>query len=87
LLDLGLRMLAVLCAGVPGSTEVVAVEAAFAVPLPASLRGSKAHGWLPAPAALECHATRTGRASLHGQWPRYLLGVGGAGQEATRLPE
>jgi putative RecB family exonuclease len=33
LLDLGIRMLAVLCAAVPDSTEVVAVESAFAVPL------------------------------------------------------
>jgi putative RecB family exonuclease len=33
LLDLGTRMLAVLCAGVPDATEVVAVESAFAVPL------------------------------------------------------
>ena len=33
LLDLGTRMLAVLCAEVPDSTEVVAVESAFAVPL------------------------------------------------------
>jgi hypothetical protein len=33
LLDLGIRMLSVLCAEVPDSTEVVAVESAFAVPL------------------------------------------------------
>jgi CRISPR/Cas system-associated exonuclease Cas4 (RecB family) len=33
LLDLGTRMLAVLCAEVPDATEVVAVESAFAVPL------------------------------------------------------
>jgi hypothetical protein len=33
LLDLGTRMLAVLCAAVPDTTEVVAVESAFAVPL------------------------------------------------------
>jgi putative RecB family exonuclease len=33
LLDLGTRMLAVLCAEVPNTTEVVAVESAFAVPL------------------------------------------------------
>jgi putative RecB family exonuclease len=33
LLDLGTRMLAVLCARVPDGTEVVAVESAFAVPL------------------------------------------------------
>jgi hypothetical protein len=32
-LDLGTRMLAVLCAEVPDATEVVAVESAFAVPL------------------------------------------------------
>jgi len=33
LLDLGTRMLAVLCAEVPDATDVVAVESAFAVPL------------------------------------------------------